>query len=133
MIAQNFLRRSVLGAVNDSEILVRVESALALEEQIIRLPTQNFRTESTATTLSLTIFGRRYSVTGPNRRRDMDNHRVDELRDELGRLMQEQIESLEAQTYGFVTGEELLKQEERLKRIREVSADLIALMKTGPR
>jgi hypothetical protein len=59
----------------------------------------------------------------------MDNRSVDELRGELTRLMREQIDSLEAQTYGIITKQELLQQEERLKRIREVSADLLALLK----
>ena len=61
----------------------------------------------------------------------MDDHRVDQLRDELRRLMREQMESLEAQTYGFVKSEELARQEERLKRIRELFADWLELLKTG--
>jgi len=61
----------------------------------------------------------------------MDDRPVDQLRDELRRLMREQMESLEAQTYGFVSSEELVKQEERLKRIRELFADWLELLKTG--
>jgi len=61
------------------------------------------------------------------------NRRVQELRDELQRLMLEQIESLQAQTFGGLNAEELRKQEERLKRIREVSADLMSALKDGKR
>jgi len=57
---------------------------------------------------------------------------VEELHDELHRLMAEQIESLKRQTFGPVDEEELRQQEERLKRIREVSADLLAELKRNP-
>jgi len=43
--------------------------------------------------------------------------------------MLEQIESLKKQTFVVLTQEELRQQEELLKRIREVSADLIAALK----
>ena len=55
--------------------------------------------------------------------------RVEQLREELSRLMMEQVASLKRQTFGTVTQEELRQQEERLKRIRRVSADLIAALK----
>jgi hypothetical protein len=59
----------------------------------------------------------------------MDNRSVEELRNELERLMGEQIESLEAQTFGGLNEEQLREQAERLKRIREVSADFLAALK----
>jgi hypothetical protein len=55
--------------------------------------------------------------------------RLQELRDELRRLMDEQVESLKAQTFGGITKEELRKEDERLKRIREVSADFLLALK----
>ena len=53
---------------------------------------------------------------------------AEELRDELNRLMLEEIECLKKQTFGGLDEEELRLQEERLKRIREVSADFIATL-----
>jgi hypothetical protein len=62
----------------------------------------------------------------------MDRPSVDELRNELERLMGEQIESLKAQTFGGLNEEQFREQAERLKRIREVSADfLVALKRTA--
>jgi len=62
----------------------------------------------------------------------MDSRSVEELRNELERLMGEQIESLKAQTFGGLNEQQLREQTERLKRIREVSADfLVALKKTA--
>jgi hypothetical protein len=62
----------------------------------------------------------------------MDRRSVEELRNELERLMGEQIESLKAQTFGGLNEEQLREQAERLKRIREVSADfLVALKRTA--
>lgn len=55
--------------------------------------------------------------------------RLQELRDELRRLMDEQVESLKAQTFGGITKEELRKEGERLNRIREVSADFLLALK----
>jgi hypothetical protein len=40
--------------------------------------------------------------------------------------MGEQIESLKAQTFGGLNEEQLREQAERLKRVREVSADFLA-------
>lgn len=57
------------------------------------------------------------------------NHRLEELREELSQLMLEQVKSLKAQTFSGFSGEELRKQDERLKRIREVSADFLAMLK----
>jgi len=59
----------------------------------------------------------------------MDRRGVEELREELGRLMREHLESLKQQTFGGLTDELLLQQEERLKRIREVSAEFLAALK----
>ena len=57
---------------------------------------------------------------------------TEEIRDELERLMQEQIASLRAETFGGLREGELREQQERLKRIRELSADyLSALKRTG--
>ena len=59
----------------------------------------------------------------------MDGSDVKKLRDELARLMQEQIESLKKETFRPLNPDELLQQGERLRRIREVSADFIAALK----
>jgi hypothetical protein len=54
---------------------------------------------------------------------------VEELRDELHRLMIEQTDSMKKETFGGLTPQELSQQEQRLKRIREVSADYIAALR----
>ncbi len=59
----------------------------------------------------------------------MEGRSLSEIRDELERLMREQIESLRAQTYGGLTEEELRGQGRRLNRIREVSADFLSALK----
>ena len=59
----------------------------------------------------------------------MNRCNVEELRDELRRLMLEHIESLEKETFGGLNKEDVRQQEERLKRIREVSADFLAALK----
>jgi hypothetical protein len=61
----------------------------------------------------------------------MGERSLEELRDELNRLMVEHIESLEAETFVGINQEALGEQEERLKRIREVSADYLAALKRG--
>ena len=62
----------------------------------------------------------------------MDRPSVEQLRDELEQLMREQIESLARQTFVGITEAELKEEKERLKRIREVSADFLeALKRTG--
>jgi hypothetical protein len=53
---------------------------------------------------------------------------VEELRDELHRLMMEQADSMKKETFGGLTPQELSRQEQRLKRIREVSADYISAL-----
>ena len=59
----------------------------------------------------------------------MDGRSTEEIRDELEGLMREQIESLKAQTFGGLSEEELREQQERLKRIRELSADYLSAVK----
>jgi|307.fasta_scaffold271173_2 succinate dehydrogenase/fumarate reductase flavoprotein subunit len=54
---------------------------------------------------------------------------VEELRRELDRLMREQVDSMRKETFGGLGEEELQQQKERLKRIREVSADFLAALK----
>lgn len=63
----------------------------------------------------------------------MDERSVKELQEELARLMREQIDSLKKETFVGLSPEELRQEEERLKRIREVSADFLAALKrNGP-
>jgi len=54
---------------------------------------------------------------------------ISEIRDELRRLMEEQVDSLIAQAFGGLGEEEWRQQDQRLKRIREVSADLLVALK----
>jgi hypothetical protein len=56
---------------------------------------------------------------------------ISEIREELRRLMEEQIDSLTEQAFGGLGKEEARRQDQRLKRIREVSADLLAALKRG--
>src|SRR5438477_5615266 len=51
------------------------------------------------------------------------------IRDELNHLMEELVESLKRQTFLGFDESEFHRQEERIKRIREVSADFLAAMK----
>jgi hypothetical protein len=59
----------------------------------------------------------------------MSGRSVTELREELARLMAEQLENLKDQTFLGVSEKALRRQEEQLKRIREVSADFLAALK----
>jgi molybdopterin converting factor small subunit len=59
----------------------------------------------------------------------MSGRSVAELREELTRLMEEQLENLKDQTFLGVNDRALRRQEEQLKRIREVSADFLAALK----
>jgi hypothetical protein len=61
----------------------------------------------------------------------MEGRTLKEMRDELRRLMLEQVEGLKAQTYGGLNEQQLREEDERLKRIREVSADYLAALKDG--
>ena len=54
---------------------------------------------------------------------------IEHIREELDRLMREQIDSLARQTFLGVTQEELQHKKERLKRIREISADFLEALK----
>ena len=63
----------------------------------------------------------------------MASRAIHELREELRKLMEEQIESLKRERFGGLSPSEIRVGEERLKRIREVSADyLIALKRNDP-
>ena len=53
----------------------------------------------------------------------------EELRQELNRLMTEQIESLRKQAFVTLSEVELRQQEDRLQRIREASAEYLAALK----
>ena len=59
----------------------------------------------------------------------MESRTIKEMRQELDRLMLEQIESTRQQTFGGLTAQEMQQQEDRLKRIRELSADYLAALK----
>jgi hypothetical protein len=59
----------------------------------------------------------------------MTGRSIKELREELGRLMEEQIASLKRERFGGLSPPEMRQAEERLKRIREVSADYLAALK----
>jgi len=59
----------------------------------------------------------------------MDGRSLEELRDELQRLMREQADSLTRQTFLGITPEELAAEKELLLRIREVSADFLEALK----
>lgn len=58
-----------------------------------------------------------------------ESNRIRELREELQKLMAEQLESLKAQTFGGLHEEAMREQDARLKRIREVSADFLSAIK----
>jgi len=59
----------------------------------------------------------------------MGGRSASEISEELNRLMLEQIESLRKETFVGMTPDEMRRQEERLKRIRQVSADFLAALK----
>lgn len=61
----------------------------------------------------------------------MESRSLEDLRDELHRLMAEQIESLKREAFIGRQETEVKKQEERLKRIREISADYLAAIKNN--
>jgi hypothetical protein len=63
----------------------------------------------------------------------MESRNAEELRSQLNRLLIEEIESLKKQTFGGLNEDELREQEERLKRIRELSADYLAALKRDQR
>jgi hypothetical protein len=60
----------------------------------------------------------------------MARRNKEELRDELSRLMLEEIDTVSAETFlGRPNEEVLLQQEQRLKRIRELSAEFLLALK----
>jgi hypothetical protein len=59
----------------------------------------------------------------------MDGPSIEQLRDELTRLMREHIESIQKQTFLGISPEEVLVERDRLQRIREVSADFLEALK----
>jgi hypothetical protein len=63
----------------------------------------------------------------------MDRQSVEQLGNELSRLMAEQIASLEKQTFLGFDEKEFRKERDRLKRIRELSADYLAALRRGDR
>jgi hypothetical protein len=60
----------------------------------------------------------------------MSGPTVEELREELARLMREYLDSVKRETFVTVSQEEIRQQTELMKRIREVSADYLASLKT---
>jgi len=58
----------------------------------------------------------------------MGNRSAKEIGEELYRLMREQMQSLKKETFLGLTGEEIRQQQERLQRIREVSAEFLAAL-----
>jgi hypothetical protein len=63
----------------------------------------------------------------------MDGLDLEAIRQELERLMREQIDSLAKRTFLGSSPEELQQEKDRLKRIREVSAEFLqALKKISP-
>ena len=62
----------------------------------------------------------------------MDSPNVEELRDELERLMREHIDSMTKQTFLGISPEDLRQEKERMQRIREVSADFLEALKRLP-
>lgn len=69
------------------------------------------------------------SACQPNSTLTLSRESSAELKQELGRLMAEQIASLEWQSFMGIDDAELRRQEKRLNRIREVSAELILAMR----
>jgi hypothetical protein len=62
----------------------------------------------------------------------MDGPGIKEIRDELERLMREQIESLQEQTFLGIGEKDLQTERERLRRIRELSAEFLEALKKIP-
>ena len=62
----------------------------------------------------------------------MDGPNIEELRDELERLMREHIDSMAKQTFLGISPEDLHQEKERMQRIREVSADFLEALKRLP-
>jgi hypothetical protein len=62
----------------------------------------------------------------------MHGPNVEELRDELERLMRDHIDSMAKQTFLGISPEDLRQEKERMPRIREVSADFLEALKGLP-
>ena len=62
----------------------------------------------------------------------MNRPSLEQLRDQLERLMREHIDSMQNQTFLGITPEELLREKDRMERIREVSADFLEALKRLP-
>jgi hypothetical protein len=60
----------------------------------------------------------------------MSRPSIQQLRDELERLMREHIECMQKQTFVGLSAEEFQREKERMERIREVSADFLEALKT---
>jgi hypothetical protein len=54
---------------------------------------------------------------------------IPQLRDELERLMREHIDAMQKQTFVGLSAEEFRREQERVERIREVSADFLQALK----
>ena len=71
----------------------------------------------------------RSGETTLNSKGSSDGRSMEDLRDELKRLILEHLESLKTETFGGLNAEQLQQQEEQLNRIREVAADFLAALK----
>jgi hypothetical protein len=56
----------------------------------------------------------------------MEDRSPKQIRDDLERLMLEQVQSLRMEKFGRLSEEKLRQQTERLERIRELSADFLS-------
>jgi hypothetical protein len=59
----------------------------------------------------------------------MNRPSIHQLRDELERLMREHIDTMQKQTFVGLSTEEFRREQERVERIREVSADFLEALK----
>jgi hypothetical protein len=59
----------------------------------------------------------------------MNRPSIHQLRDELERLMREHIDTMQKQTFVGLSAEEFRREQERVERIREVSADFLEALK----
>jgi hypothetical protein len=72
--------------------------------------------------------GLKFAKTG-DRESDVRRLNQDDVRNELNRLMQEHIESLQTHTFVAPTDKQFRETEDRLKRIRELSSEYLIAMK----
>jgi hypothetical protein len=59
----------------------------------------------------------------------MNRPSIHQLRDELEQLMREHIDTMQKQTFVGLSAEEFRREQERVERIREVSADFLEALK----